>query len=131
MGEKQKNPERRSEPRMFTGVFVCTHPLITMGALREKRALRANEEPMFAVRDVPVICDDQGWQEFDEILHGLLSKDEAELLDLEHMKSFDRGPFESLTDKLEPGQIHRVTDEEYRDAYSRKFGQAIFIPTYW
>ena len=126
MSERQQSPERM--PRTETGLFIYSHPRFAQQALLERRALSFAEEPLFAVCEYPIVHNSEGRRDFLKKLNSLLEGDEAAALDIEHANVVARGELAELTDGMEPGEVRRVSAEEYAEAYRNKYGDVIQGP---
>lgn len=125
MSERERSPERPT--RLETGLYTYSHPQFAQAALRERRAMGFMEEPLFAVCEYPIAHDEEGRREFLKELNRLLEEDEAEALDIEHARVVARGDIAELTSGMEPGQIRRLSENEYAEAYRNKYGDSIVI----
>lgn len=130
MSEHIPHAEQEPRPRAVTGLFQLRMGGVRMELSPEGKALPAGGEPYFAVNEVMVTHSRKGWQEFSERLSVRLEGIESELYRGEHVHSVALGPWPELTDSIESGDICYISQEEYRDAYLRKYGDTIQGPMF-
>lgn len=85
--------------------------------------------PRFAVKDVPVVRTEEGWNDFAKLLIDLLEGVDRELY--QDSYGVAESPIEELTENMASGEIRLVSPEEYARAHTNKYGDAIYIPTFW
>ena len=131
MTERETRQEREPQPRLETGVFRLNVRGVPLEFDPDGKAHPAGGEPRFAVKDVMVLHTREGWAEFAEKLAVHLEGAESELYRGMAVYAVAESPMTQLTDHLQPGEIHLVSDDEYAAAYYSKYGDAIQGPIFW
>lgn len=129
MTERLSSPENERQPKPLTGLFQLSARNIPLERSPEGKIMPVCNVPRFAIKDVPVVRTDEGWSDFAKLLIDLLEGVDRELYQGSY--GVAESPIEELTENMASGEIRLVSPEEYARAHTNKYGDAIYIPTFW
>lgn len=127
----EMSPEHEPQPRITTGIFQLRAERYPVERDENGKVKPAGGEPIFAVKDLTFPYTREAWKELALRFVDELEGEEKEYFDVENVSSVSIGPWPSLTDNMDTDTIRRVSDDEYRAAHHERYGDAIYIPTFW
>ena len=130
MSESAVSREQEPQPQLVTGLFRLgiRNPILERDI--SGKVMPAGKEPLFAVNDVELAFTKDGWQDFAERLVVHLEGVEADLYRGSAVYAVEIAEMPVLTNDLDPGEVRRISDEDYHRAYLEKFGRGIIGPLF-
>lgn len=131
MSEREIGREQEPQPRITTGIFQLRAERYPLERDENGRVKPAGGEPVFAIKEVSFPYTREGWKDLTRRLVDQLEGAEREYFDVENVSSVSLGPWADLTDHMDSDTIRLIPKDEYQEAYAQRYGDAIYIPTFW